>query len=195
MNSLKEYKEKRNFRKTTEPKPALKKLKSTNLIYVMQKHKATNLHYDLRLELNGVLKSWAIPKGPSTDPSQKKLAVPTEDHPIDYAFFEGLIPEGEYGAGTVIVWDKGTYRNLKDNISLEEAYDKGKLEIFIEGEKLKGAYVLLRTGKEQADDKLWLLIKMKDKYADTRRNPVKTEPESVISGKKIEDIKEDTSDP
>lgn len=195
MNSLKEYKEKRNFRKTTEPKPALKKLKSTNLIYVMQKHKATNLHYDLRLELNGVLKSWAIPKGPSTDPSQKKLAVPTEDHPIDYAFFEGLIPEGEYGAGTVIVWDKGTYRNLKDNISLEEAYDKGKLEIFIEGEKLKGAYVLLRTGKEQADDKLWLLIKMKDKYADTRRNPVKTEPESVISGKKIEDIKRGSNEP
>jgi DNA ligase D-like protein (predicted 3'-phosphoesterase) len=195
MNSLKEYKEKRNFKKTKEPKHVFKKRKSIDLLYVIQKHKATNLHYDLRLELNGVLKSWAIPKGPSTDPSRKKLAVPTDDHPMDYAFFEGLIPEGEYGAGTVIVWDKGTYRNLKDNISLEEAYNKGKLEIFIEGEKLKGAFVLLRTGNNQAYDKRWLLIKMKDKYADAGRNPTETEPESVISGKKIEDIEKDSSDP
>jgi bifunctional non-homologous end joining protein LigD len=189
MNNLKEYKKKRNFRKTKEPKPESIKRKRTGLIYVMQKHKATNLHYDLRLELNGVLKSWAIPKGPSADPSQKKLAVPTEDHPIDYANFEGIIPEGEYGAGTVIVWDKGLYRNLKDDISLEEAYEKGKLEIFIEGKKLKGAYVLLRTGKKQDKGQWWLFIKMKDKYVDTRRDPIKTEPESVISGKKIEDIK------
>lgn len=189
MNNLKEYKKKRNFRKTKEPKPESKKRKETGLIYVIQKHKATNLHYDLRLELNGVLKSWAIPKGPSTDPSQKKLAVPTEDHPIDYANFEGIIPEGEYGAGAVIVWDKGTYRNLKDDISVEEAYEKGKLEIFIEGKKLKGAYVLLRTGKKQDKGQWWLFIKMKDKYVDARRDPIKTEPESVISGKKIEDIK------
>jgi len=189
MNNLKEYKKKRNFRKTKEPKPESKKRKETGLIYVIQKHKATNLHYDLRLELSGVLKSWAIPKGPSTDPSQKKLAVPTEDHPIDYANFEGIIPEGEYGAGAVIVWDKGTYRNLKDDISVEEAYEKGKLEIFIEGKKLKGAYVLLRTGKKQDKGRWWLFIKMKDKYVDARRDPIKTEPESVISGKKIEDIK------
>lgn len=189
MNNLKEYKKKRNFRKTKEPKPESKKRKETGLIYVIQKHKATNLHYDLRLELNGVLKSWAIPKGPSADPSQKKLAVPTEDHPIDYANFEGIIPEGEYGAGAVIVWDKGTYRNLKDDISVEEAYEKGKLEIFIEGKKLKGAYVLLRTGKKQDKGQWWLFIKMKDKYVDARRDPIKTEPESVISGKKIEDIK------
>ena len=189
MNNLKEYKKKRNFRKTKEPKPESKKRKRTGLIYVIQKHKATNLHYDLRLELNGVLKSWAIPKGPSADPSQKKLAVPTEDHPIDYANFEGIIPEGEYGAGAVIVWDKGTYRNLKDDISVEEAYEKGKLEIFIEGKKLKGAYVLLRTGKKQDKGQWWLFIKMKDKYVDARRDPIKTEPESVISGKKIEDIK------
>jgi bifunctional non-homologous end joining protein LigD len=189
MNNLKEYKKKRNFRKTKEPKPESIKRKRAGLIYAIQKHKATNLHYDLRLELNGVLKSWAIPKGPSADPSQKKLAVPTEDHPIDYANFEGIIPEGEYGAGTVIVWDKGLYRNLKDDISLEEAYEKGKLEIFIEGKKLKGAYVLLRTGKKQDKGQWWLFIKMKDKYVDTRRDPIKTEPESVISGKKIEDIK------
>jgi DNA ligase D-like protein (predicted 3'-phosphoesterase) len=193
VSDLKEYKNKRNFKNTKEPKPELKKRKQTDLIYVIQKHKATNLHYDLRLELNGVLKSWAIPKGPTIDPSQKKLAVPTEDHPIDYADFEGIIPEGEYGAGAVIVWDKGTYRNLKKNISLEEAYDEGKLEIFIYGKKLKGAYVLLRTGKKQDEDKRWLLIKMKDKYADPGINPIETEPESVISGRKIEDLKKDSN--
>jgi DNA ligase D-like protein (predicted 3'-phosphoesterase) len=193
VSDLKEYKNKRNFKNTKEPKPELKKRKQTDLIYVIQKHKATNLHYDLRLELNGVLKSWAIPKGPTIDPSQKKLAVPTEDHPIDYADFEGIIPEGEYGAGAVIVWDKGTYRNLKKNVSLEEAYDEGKLEIFIYGKKLKGAYVLLRTGKKQDEDKRWLLIKMKDKYADPGINPIETEPESVISGRKIEDLKKDSN--
>jgi len=190
MNDLKEYKKKRDFMKTGEPRAKVKKGKNTDLIYVIQKHKATNLHYDLRLELNGVLKSWAVPKGPSTDPSQKKLAVQTEDHPIDYADFEGVIPEGEYGAGAVIVWDKGTYRNLKHDISLEEAYGKGKLEIFIEGVKLKGGYVLLRTGKKGDSDRRWLFIKIKDRYADARRNPVETEPNSVISNKKIEDLEE-----
>jgi DNA ligase D-like protein (predicted 3'-phosphoesterase) len=97
MNNLREYKKKRDFRITSEPKPKLKKRKQTDFIYVIQKHKASNLHYDLRLELNGVLKSWALPKGPSTDPSQRKLAVPTKDHPIEYSDFEGIIPEGEYG--------------------------------------------------------------------------------------------------
>ncbi len=191
MNSLKEYKKKRDFRITNEPKPELKKRKQTDLIYVIQKHKASNLHYDLRLELNGVLKSWAMPKGPSTNPSHRKLAVPTEDHPIEYADFEGIIPECEYGAGAVIVWDKGTYRNLKNNISLEEAYNEGKLEIFIDGKKLKGSYVLLRTDKKQDKDQRWLLIKMKDRYADASVNPIETEPESVISGRKIEDIKKE----
>lgn len=191
MNNLKEYKKKRDFRITNEPKPELKKRKQTDLIYVIQKHKASNLHYDLRLELNGVLKSWAMPKGPSTNPSHRKLAVPTEDHPIEYADFEGIIPECEYGAGAVIVWDKGTYRNLKNNISLEEAYNEGKLEIFIDGKKLKGSYVLLRTDKKQDKDQRWLLIKMKDRYADASVNPIETEPESVISGRKIEDIKKE----
>ncbi len=190
MNDLDQYKKKRDFGKTGEPGAKIKKGKSNNLIYVIQKHKASNLHYDLRLELNGVLKSWAIPKGPSADPSQKKLAVPTEDHPIDYAYFEGVIPAGQYGAGTVIVWDKGTYKNLKDNISLKEAYRKGRLEIFIDGEKLKGGYALIRTGKNQETDRRWLLIKMKDSYADARRNPVKTEPNSVISNKTIEELEE-----
>lgn len=191
MNNLEDYKKKRDFRKTKEPKPEISKKKGKKLSYVIQKHNASNLHYDLRLELGGVLKSWAVPKGPSTDPSEKKLALPTEDHPIDYKDFEGTIPEGEYGAGTVIIWDSGTYKNLKEDISLQDAFEKGKLEIFIEGEKLKGGYVLLRTGKKSDKNQRWLFIKMKDKYADSRRNPVKTEPQSVKSGKKIEDLEKD----
>jgi bifunctional non-homologous end joining protein LigD len=190
MDELNKYKQKRDFGKTVEPEARVKKGRGNNLIYVVQKHKARNLHYDLRLELNGVLKSWAIPKGPSTNPSQKKLAVPTEDHPIDYADFEGIIPAGQYGAGTVIVWDNGTYKNLKDDISLEEAYRKGRLEIFIDGEKLKGGYALIRTGKNQENDRRWLMIKMKDKYADSSRNPLKNEPRSVLSNKTIEDLEE-----
>ncbi|MDZ7837234.1 MAG: DNA polymerase ligase N-terminal domain-containing protein [Actinomycetota bacterium] len=187
MNNLDQYKEKRDFKKTTEPQAKVKSGKQ-NLTYAIQKHKSRNLHYDLRLELDGVLKSWAVPKGPSTDPAQKRLAVPTEDHPIDYARFEGIIPEGQYGAGTVIVWDKGTYRNLKQDKSTAESLQQGKLEFFIQGKKLQGAYVLLRTGKKNDDDNRWLLIKMKDQHADARRNPTSTEPRSVLSGKTIEEL-------
>ena len=188
MNDLKEYRQKRDLRKTGEPGPGKRKKKARSAIYAIQKHNASNLHYDLRLESGGVLKSWAIPKGPSTDPSEKKLALPTEDHPVEYADFEGTIPEGEYGAGTVIVWDSGTYRKLEKDRSIQDDLDKGKLEIFIEGKKLKGAYVLLRTGGKNNDDARWLFVKMKDKYADARRNPVSTQPESVLSGKTIEDL-------
>jgi len=187
MNNLENYKRKRDFTKTSEPSGEVKNTKN-RLIYIIQKHKAKTLHYDLRLEMAGVLKSWALPKGPSTDPSEKKLAIPTEDHPLDYAYFEGIIPEGQYGAGTVIVWDRGRYRNLKENISVEDALSQGKLEIFIEGQKLKGAYVLLKTGKKDEPNPRWLFIKMKDQYADARRNPTSTEPQSVISGKAIEDL-------
>jgi DNA ligase D-like protein (predicted 3'-phosphoesterase) len=191
MDKLNHYRKKRDFSQTSEPQGKNNDADQGS-IYVIQKHKARNLHYDLRLELGGVLKSWAIPKGPSLNPSDKKLAVPTEDHPLDYAYFEGVIPEGQYGAGAVIIWDKGSYRNLKENISLEESIKKGKLEIFIEGQKLKGAYVLLRTGKQDGSDPRWLFIKMKDKYAGTRRNPLSSEPQSVISGKTIEEIEKDT---
>lgn len=194
MDKLQEYKSKRDFSKTDEPQGKAKGSKQ-GLIYTIQKHNARNLHYDLRLEWDGVLKSWAIPKGPSTDPSQKKLAIPTEDHPLEYADFEGIIPENQYGAGTVIVWDKGTYENAKPDISVPEALEKGKLEIFIKGQKLKGAYVLLRTGSKQDQDARWLFIKMKDQYADARRNPINTEPRSVISGLTIEELEEKTAKP
>ena len=145
-NPLKKYKEKRDFKKTLEPISS-EKTSPKAPRFVIQKHDASRLHYDFRLEVNGVLKSWAIPKGPSTDPRQKRLAVPTEDHPIDYIDFEGIIPEGNYGAGTVIVWDIGTYKNVKTKdgeiVSMERTIEEGHVDIWLEGMKLKGCYALL----------------------------------------------------
>ncbi len=177
--TLDEYEKRRDFSKTGEPAGGV--AESGN-VFVIQKHDASSLHYDFRLQIGGVLKSWAVPKGPSTDPSVKRLAIPTEDHPIDYADFEGTIPEGEYGAGTVIVWDTGTYRNLKEK-SMEETYEDGRISVWLEGEKLKGGYSLVKTGDER-----WLLIKRDDEEADARRNPTSTEPESVLSGKTLEEM-------
>jgi DNA ligase D-like protein (predicted 3'-phosphoesterase) len=186
---LNKYKENRDFSKTSEPAPGKKK-KRDQPIFVIQKHDASSMHYDFRLEIDDVLKSWAVPKGPSTDPGQKRLAVLTEDHPLEYADFEGTIPEGQYGAGTVIVWDTGIYRNLRaekknDGISMEESFQDGKVEIWLQGEKISGGYVLIKTGRKNNQ---WLLKKMKDDAADARRNPVSTEPESVFSGKTIEEM-------
>jgi DNA ligase D-like protein (predicted 3'-phosphoesterase) len=191
-NSSKEYLKKRDFRKTPEPSGSLKR-SSKKPVFVIQKHDARNLHYDFRIEVNGVLKSWAVPKGPSTDPKEKRLAIPTEDHPLSYADFEGSIPEGEYGAGTVIVWDSGYYRNVReekknDKASMEKALEEGRVEVWLEGKKLKGGYALIRTGK--GDYTRWLLIKMDDEEADARRNPLSTEPKSVLSGKTIEEMRE-----
>lgn len=193
-NKLNEYKEKRDFKKTTEPKGRKKKSEGKPR-FVIQKHDASNLHYDFRLEMNGVLKSWAVPKGPSTDPSEKRLATLTEDHPVDYAGFEGTIPEDEYGGGTVIVWDGGTYRNIReekddDGMSMEESFNDGKIEVWLEGKKIKGGYVLIHTGKNK-DDKRWLLKKMKDDQADARRNPVKTEQKSILSDKTIDEMRDE----
>jgi len=188
-NSLNSYKNKRDFANTPEPagdaRPTVDKP-----IFVIQKHDASTLHYDFRLEVDGVLKSWAVPKGPSTNPRLRRLAVPTEDHPMEYADFEGVIPEGEYGGGTVLVWDRGTYRNLRQEdekpVSMSEALAQGRVAVWLEGKKLRGGYALIRTGK--SDDARWLLIKMKDEEADARRNPVSTQPESVLTGRTIEEI-------
>ncbi len=190
---LSEYEKKRDFRRTTEPKGGGKR-GGHEPVFVIQKHDARNLHYDFRLEIDGVLKSWAVPKGPSTDPRVKRLAVPTEDHPIEYADFEGVIPEGEYGAGTVIVWDTGPYRNLKkdddgNDVPLADAYDDGHVTVWLEGHKLKGGYSLIRTGG--SDDGRWLLVKMRDDEADARRNPVSTEPESALSGRTLEEVEQE----
>lgn len=143
---LEKYKEMRNFEDTPEPKAEVKEGK--NNIYVIQKHDASHLHYDLRLEMDGVLKSWAIPKGPSTEKGMKRLAVATEDHPVDYADFEGTIPEGQYGAGKVEIWDKGTY-------SIEERATN-KIIVNINGKKLKGRYCLV---KFKGQEKNWLFFK------------------------------------
>ena len=158
--------------------------------FVIQEHDASTLHYDVRLEVDGVLKSWAVPKGPSTDPRDRRLALPTEDHPLDYADFEGVIPAGEYGGGTVLVWDAGAYANLRaakedDGADMARSLAEGKVEVRLEGRKLQGGYALVRTGDEDAD---WLLIKMDDDGADARRNPVSTEPRSVLSGRTLEEI-------
>lgn len=190
-DSLEQYQEKRDFRKTSEPS-AGEFESGDEPIFVIQKHDASSLHYDFRIEVDDVLKSWAVPRGPSTDPGDKRLALPTEDHPMEYADFEGVIPEDEYGGGVVLVWDRGTYRNLKEEDdsqvpSVSEQLADGHATIWLEGEKLQGGYALIRTGG--GDDTRWLLIKMKDEKADARRNPTSTEPKSVISGRTIEDIR------
>src|SRR5699024_1256711 len=136
-------------------------------------------HYDFRLEIDGVLASWAVPKGPSTNPKDKRLARRTEDHPLEYETFEGVIPAGEYGAGEVTVWDRGTYTNDSDH-DMGEALQGGHLSFRLHGEKLRGGYVLTRM--RSGDDESWLLIKRKDSDADARRKPVRSQPESVLSG-------------
>ncbi|UGY94602.1 DNA polymerase ligase N-terminal domain-containing protein [Streptomyces gobiensis] len=176
MSSLQDYERKRNVRRSGEPK-AEQRASRGEPRFVIQKHSASTLHYDFRLETDGVLKSWAVPKGPSTDPQEKRLAQPTEDHPLDYADFEGVIPEGEYGAGTVLVWDTGTYRNLVEEsgkpVPVARQIEDGHVKVWLNGEKLTGGYVLQRIGR--GSDGRWLLIKVDDEEADRRRNPVSTQ--------------------
>ena len=148
---LEEYNKKRDFRKTSEPKGKIKKSIGKKFIYTIQKHRASHLHYDLRLEMNGVLKSWAIPKEPPMEKRIKRLAVMTEDHPIGYEKFHGEIPKGEYGAGKVEIWDKGTYELKTSNSK--------KIEIIIHGKKLKGNYVLVKTNYGKKPEKSWLFFK------------------------------------
>jgi len=183
---LKTYREKRDFSYTSEPNPSEVSEREESKIFVVQKHDARNLHYDLRLDVDGVLKSWAIPRGPSLDPSQKRLAIETEDHPLEYARFEGIIPKGQYGAGTVIVWDTGPYRNITEKdgrtLSVTEALERGHIAVWLEGQKLNGGYALTRTKRG------WILVKIKDEGADSK-DILKAEPRSVLSGKTIEDLK------
>jgi DNA ligase D-like protein (predicted 3'-phosphoesterase) len=185
---LRRYREKRNFRVTPEPSDKAKRRNSRQLMFVVQKHDATRLHYDFRLEAEGVLKSWAIPKGPSTDPKDKRLAMPTEDHPMAYGSFEGVIPEGEYGAGPVIVWDTGTYETLSD-LPVQDALRSGHLKFRLNGQKLKGAYALTRTGMQPEK---WLLVKMKD--ADSMGGDItRKQPDSVLTGRSIDEVRADAA--
>jgi DNA ligase D-like protein (predicted 3'-phosphoesterase) len=156
--------------------------------FVIQMHDASSLHYDFRLEVDGVLKSWAIPKGPSLDPREKRLAVQVEDHQLDCYDFEGVIGGG-YGKGTVLVWDAGTYRNLDDEHSMAEALDAGHVKVWLEGEKLTGGWTLQRT--RVGSKPQWLMIKRRDEGADARRNPESTQPNSVTTGRTLEQIMAD----
>ena len=186
-DSLKRYRAKRDFSRTREPAGRGRRGgRRREPMFVIQKHDASRLHYDVRLEVDGVLRSWAVPKGPSTDPREKRLAVEVEDHPLAYGDFEGIIGEGNYGAGAVIVWDTGTYTNLREDESMAEALKRGHASIWLEGSKLRGGYTLQRTrggAKPQ-----WLLIKRHGDGADARRNPVSTQPESVLSGRTVEQV-------
>ena len=189
--SLEKYREKRNFQVSPEPggTPHAATGSKKRLRYVVQKHRATQLHYDFRLEFNGVLLSWAVPKGPSLDPSVKRLAMQVEDHPIEYAGFEGVIPEGEYGGGTVMVWDHGDWTPESDDV--ESATKKGELKFSLHGKKLQGSWVLVRTrGYGSKSDKSWLLIKHRDEFASTR-DIENEEPRSVLSQKLLADIARD----
>ena len=187
-DKLERYRAKRDFAKSSEPEGAGGP-RGRGSVFVIQKHDATSLHYDFRLEVDGVLKSWAVPKGPSTDPREKRLAIRTEDHPLDYAEFEGVIPEGEYGAGSVLIWDRGTYRNITEKDdglrAMEDALADGHVLVWLDGEKISGGYALQRIDDEKDQ---WLLIKMDDAEADARRNPVSTEPRSVVSGRDLDEI-------
>ena len=187
---LKRDRDKRNAATTEEPGVkagrAGRKRGGRKPRFVIQKHAASSLHYDFRLEVDGTLRSWAVPKGPSTDPREKRLAVEVEDHPLSYGGFEGVIGKGNYGAGAVIVWDRGTFENLDDEQSMAEALDAGHAKVWLEGEKLRGGWTLQRTGGGAKPK--WLLIKRRDEGADARRNPQSTQPESVISGRTVEEV-------
>ncbi len=188
--SLKEYKRKRNFAKTPEPKGGHRGTPA-GLQFVIQKHAASRLHYDFRLEHDGVLKSWAIPKGPSLDPSVKSLAVQVEDHPLEYATFEGIIPQGEYGGGTVMVWDRGTWEPEEDP---EKGFKEGKLKFRLNGEKLHGSWALVQMhGRAGDDGKNWLLIKHRDKAAKpkAKHSILEREPRSVLSDRDLDEIASD----
>jgi bifunctional non-homologous end joining protein LigD len=188
--TLSEYRRKRDFKKTREPEG--KKAPSSGLPrFVIQKHQASRLHYDLRLEMEGVLRSWAVPKGPSLVSHEKRLAVLVEDHPLEYGDFEGVIPEGEYGAGQVIIWDRGFYEYAGGEKDAIQGWKKGKLEFVLHGEKLKGLWMLVEM-KGRGENQ-WLFFKKDDEYADSQRDILEEAPESVVSGRRVEEVLEGES--
>jgi DNA ligase D-like protein (predicted 3'-phosphoesterase) len=190
-DALTAYRRKRDFGKTPEPAGGRPR-DAGETIFVVQKHAASRLHYDFRLEVDGVLKSWAVPKGPSTDPRAKRLAMRVEDHPLEYADFEGVIPQGEYGGGTVLVWDIGRYQNITqqtDEITpAAEAIERGHLRVRLAGTKLKGAYALTRVAKDARGRERWILVKMRDSEAEEGREVARDRPESALTGRSIEEV-------
>ncbi|HUP89754.1 MAG TPA: DNA polymerase ligase N-terminal domain-containing protein, partial [Longimicrobiales bacterium] len=186
---LERYREMRDFKVTPEPRGHVARQQSQELSFVIQKHAASHLHYDFRLELNGVLLSWAVPKGPSLDPRDKRLAMHTEDHPIEYGAFEGIIPPRQYGAGTVMVWDRGSWTPDGDP---RAGYAKGHLKFTLDGEKLHGRWSLIRTrsSKYGAKDNAWLLIKENDDHAQSE-SITESKPNSVVTGRSLDEIAHD----
>lgn len=185
---LAKYQKMRDFTATPEPSGARASRKAKQPIFVVQKHRASHLHYDFRLEMEGVLKSWAIPKGPSYDPSVKRLAMMTEDHPYDYASFEGVIPEGNYGAGNVIIWDQGTWEFLEPGDDPVEALKSGKLAFRLNGMKLFGEWALVHTHSRSARGNEWLLLKHRDQFATAEVDVTAVAPRSVVSNLGVEEV-------
>lgn len=191
-DGLDEYRKKRDTTRSGEPSGTKRRThKRGSPRFVVQRHDARTVHYDFRLQVDDVLKSWAVPKGPSLDPREKRLATQTEDHPLDYADFEGRIEPGEYGAGTVIVWDTGVYENLTEHrgepISMAQGLERGHVKVRLDGQKLQGAFALTRTTFRGRDDQ-WLLVKIDDEHADRRRKPERTDLRSVLSGRTNEEL-------
>lgn len=184
------YRKKRNFRQTPEPAGKSRSRRS-KAIFLVQKHDASRLHYDFRLAIEGVLVSWALPKGPTLDPAMRRLAARTEDHPIEYADFEGTIPEGEYGAGTVMLWDRGTYETEGELTAVEQVA-RGEIKFLLQGKKLRGAFVLIHTGRnadKPRDRGRWLLLKRRDRAAVPSWNPEDSKlGRSVLTGRTLEEI-------
>ena len=185
---LQKYRQMRDFRATPEPSGAKAKKKTKLPIFVIQKHHATRLHYDFRLEMEGVLKSWAVPKGPSYDPTVKRLAMMTEDHPYDYASFEGVIPEGNYGAGNVIIWDAGTWEFIEPGDDPVRAVEQGKLTFRLFGKKMFGEWALVKIKGRSPKGNEWLLLKHRDQYANTNVDVTEFAPRSIISNLDVDDI-------
>ena len=197
---LKLYRSMRDFKVTDEPSGSAKAKSSNkqNLPFVIQKHAASHLHYDFRLGWNGVLKSWAVAKGPSYFTGDKRLAVQVEDHPIDYGGFEGIIPKGQYGGGTVMVWDQGTWEPQAGHTDVDTGLRTGSLKIIMHGAKMKGKWALIRMGGKYANERKpnWLLIKEHDEFERPRDAPSVTEeePNSVVTGRSLEEIEDQTED-
>jgi bifunctional non-homologous end joining protein LigD len=188
---LREYRRKRDFTVTAEPRGGRARV-TPKLAFVIQKHSARQVHYDLRLELDGVMKSWAVPKGPSLDPAVKRLAMEVEDHPIEYNKFEGTIPEGEYGGGTVMLWDRGTYcygGDAPDPLEgLRRGYEKGDFKFVLQGKRLRGSWVLVRTRRGSRGRAQWLLIKHRDAEAVPGSDVTSEYETSVATGRTMDDI-------
>jgi bifunctional non-homologous end joining protein LigD len=185
---LAEYNAKRDFTRTAEPAGKVPKARGRSLQFVIQKHEASHLHFDFRLELDGVMKSWAVPKGPSLDPTVRRLAMEVEDHPISYNSFEGTIPKGEYGGGTVMLWDRGTYEADDGGgaESLRRGYEKGELRFVMHGKRLQGGCVLARLRRPGRPP--WLLIKRRDEHADADRDITAEVTTSVVSKRTMDQI-------